>query len=165
MAPPSTDSAVMSTPTADSANSRPTTSKTERTILVATLRSDRSCKVWFSTRFSTVAEIHKASTSITPADSAPWTRPSRLILDLPKAIWMASISAITTGSSPTIQSTAAIQASQEKTRSTMRATSEFGNIPANTRASNRIPARETRIGTATLSSVTGWLLASTSMAL
>ena len=49
-------------------------------------------------------------------------------MDLPKAIWMASISAITAGSSPTIQSTAAIQASQEKSRSTMRATAEFGNI-------------------------------------
>ena len=124
--------------------------------LAATLRNDRSSTVSRRIRFSSAAEAHSTSTSTTPADSSPWTRLRRLTFDLPNANWIASISAITAGSSPTIQSTAAIQAIQENSRSTSRARPDSGKTTVNTRARKRMPASETSTATATFNTTTRW---------
>ncbi|MPN19704.1 hypothetical protein SDC9_167076 [bioreactor metagenome] len=149
IAPPSTDNAVRSTPTADSANSRPMSSSAARVMLTNTLRMDRSVTASSSTRRSNVAEAQSAATSISAADNVPWMSVSRLSLVLPNINDTSSSSAITVGSSPRIHSTATPQASHEKMRSTRRARLEWGNAAAITRAIQRINTSDVRMGTAT----------------
>jgi hypothetical protein len=61
-APPNTDNAVRSMPTEDSASNKPTNMSNARTVLLITLRSDKSLPVAdFSKRDSSAAEIHSVT--------------------------------------------------------------------------------------------------------
>ena len=72
MAPPNTDSAVRSMPTAESAAIKPTNISKARVALLRALRSDRSePTARLSKRASMAAEIHSATISTAPALSTP----------------------------------------------------------------------------------------------
>ena len=155
-APPSTDSAVRSMPTTDSANSRPMNSRPARSTLAAALRRD-SCSPLApsSSRDSRAADTHSASTSTKPADSTPSSRVRRLSGWAPSFHCTSSSHSSSTGSSPVNQSTTAAQAIQEMVRSTSRIIREAGNAADSTRTLRRMRASEVNTGTATASTVTG----------
>ncbi len=156
IAPPSTDRAVRSMPTADSAISRPTNISTARVALLTALRNDSSLPVAErSRRVSIAAEIHSVIRSTTPAVTAPSSMVRTDRVELPTFHLMSSSSSSTTGNRPLTQSTIASQASHEIVRSRARTNGASLKATCNTLTPRRITASASSTGTATLNTATG----------
>ena len=159
-APPSTDKAVKSTPTADKANNKPNKRMTARSRFAATFRMDKSLTVCVSMRCSIPADSHRLSTNTKPEDNKPSNRVRKSSFTRPKFRWICSISATTKGSKSVIHNTATPQANQDTNRSVNTAKGERGKTAINTRAHNLIKAKENKIGTANLSKISACCLSS-----
>ena len=89
---------------------------------------------------------------------------SRLTWVRPKVSWILSNSWMTRGIKSSIHSTAAAQATQDTTRSTMRMVPECGKASVSTRAQRRMTASDRKIGTAICRTNTAWYRATTARA-
>ena len=156
MAPPKTDSAVRSMPTADSASINPTDSNNARVALLATLRSDSDSPLASrSSRASMADDTHNATISTTAADSAPSSSVRTDTVLPPSFQWIWSSSASTTGSNPVIQATAASHASHDSDRSTGRSQGASRNATSSTLTPTRIATSAISAGMATLHTARG----------
>ena len=156
MAPPSTDSAVRSMPTADSAMIRPKNISSARVALLTALRSDRSLPTALrSRRVSMADDTHSDRISTAPAVRMPSIMVRRLSVVAPifQVIW--SSSASTTGSRPLTHSTMASQATHEMVRSSTRTQGAVANATCSTFTPTRITTSDTSTGIATLNAANG----------
>ena len=156
-APPSTDSAVRSMPTEDSASNKPTNISKARTVLLMTLRKDKSLPVAdLSKRDSSAAEIHSVTINTAPAVSAPSIRVRTESMEPPtfQRIWSSSSSI--KGRMPVTHSTTASQAIQEIVRSSTRTNGAAPNATCKTLTPKRIKAKEMQTGSKMPNKATGW---------
>ena len=156
-APPSTDKAVRSIPAEDSASSKPTNISKARTVLLMTLRKDKSLPVAdLSKRDSSAEETHSVMIKTTPAVSPPSirVRTDNMLPPIFQRIWSSSSS--TRGKMPVTHNTTANQAIHEMVRSSTRTNGAAPNATCNTLTPNRIKAKEMQTGNKMPNKATGW---------
>ena len=156
-APPSTDKAVKSMPTEDRASSKPTNISKARTVLLMTLRNDKSLPVAdLSKRDSSAAEIQSVKINTAPAVSAPSISVRTDSMEPPtfQRIW--SSSSRTSGKMPVTHSTTANQAIHEIVRSKTRTKGASPNATCKTLTPKRIKASEMHTGNKMPNKATGW---------
>ena len=150
MAPPNTDRAVKSMPTIDKAISTPMNINNARTVLLMTLRKDKSLPVAdLSKRLSIADEIHKATIKTAPAVKLPSisVRTDKMLPPTFQRIWSSSSS--TRGNTPVTHNTTATHAPQEMVRSSARTMGVAPKATCMTLTPSRMAAKEMHTGSKT----------------
>ncbi len=130
---------------------------TARTVLLMTLRSDKSLPVAdLSKRDSCAAETHSVMISTTPAVNAPSNKVRTDSMEPPtfQRIWYSSSN--TRGKTPVTHSITANHAIQESVRSSKRTMGVAPKAACKTLTPNRIKAKDTHTGTKIANKAIGW---------